>query len=79
MKATFKQVTDEALGLSLAERSALTRILIETLDGDPAGEDPGLEQAWQREVEKRVDEALSGRAKTVPAGEVFARLRARHG
>jgi hypothetical protein len=31
------------------------------------------------EVEKRVDEILSGRVKTIPAGEVFAKLRAKYG
>jgi hypothetical protein len=30
-------------------------------------------------VEKRVDEVLSGRVKTVPAEEVFAGLRAKYG
>ena len=79
MKATLEQVAEEALGLSLPDRSALTRILIQTLDPEPAEDAAEVQQAWQVEVEKRVDEVLSGRVKTVPAEEVFARLRAKYG
>lgn len=79
MKATLEKVAEEALGLSLSERSALTRILIQTLDPEPAEDAEEVRQAWQVEVEKRVDEILSGRAKTVPAAEVFAKLRAKYG
>jgi putative addiction module component (TIGR02574 family) len=79
MKATLEKVAEEALGLSLSERSALTRILIQTLDAEPAEDAEEVQQAWQVEVEKRVDEILSGRVKTVPAAEVFAKLRAKYG
>ena len=79
MKATLEQVAEEALGLSLPDRSVLTRILIQTLDPEPAEDAAEVQQAWQVEVEKRVDEVLSGRVKTVPAEEVFAKLRAKYG
>jgi putative addiction module component (TIGR02574 family) len=79
MKATLEQVAEEALSLSLPDRSALTRILIQALDAEPAEDPAEVEQAWQVEVEKRVDEILSGRVKTIPAEEVFAKLRAKHG
>ena len=79
MKATLEKVAEEALGLSLSDRSALTRILIQTLDPEPAEDAAEVQQAWQVEVEKRVDEILSGRVKTVPAEEVFAKLRAKYG
>jgi putative addiction module component (TIGR02574 family) len=79
MKATLEQVAEEALNLSLSERSALTRILIQTLDPEPAEDAAEVQQAWQVEVEKRVDEILSGRVKAVPAEEVFAKLRAKYG
>jgi putative addiction module component (TIGR02574 family) len=79
MKATLEQVAEEALGLSLSERSALTRILMRTLDPEPAEDGEEVQQAWQAEVEKRVDEILSGRVKTVPAAEVFTKLRAKYG
>ena len=79
MSATLEKVAEEAKGLSLADRSALTRILIESLDGEPAEDLADVEQAWQTEVEKRVDEIKSGRVKTIPAEEVFAKLRAKYG
>ena len=79
MSATLEQVAEEAKSLSLADRSALTRILIESLDGEPAEDVADVEQAWQAEVEKRVDEIKSGRVKTIPAEEVFAKLRAKYG
>ena len=79
MSATLEQVAEEAKSLSLADRSALTRILIETLDAEPAEDLAEVEQAWQAEVEKRVDEIKSGRVKTIPAHEAFAKLRAKYG
>jgi putative addiction module component (TIGR02574 family) len=79
MKTTLEQVAEEALSLSLPDRSALTQILIRTLDPEPAEDAAEVQQAWQVEVEKRVDEILSGRVKTIPAGEVFAKLRAQYG
>ncbi|MDR3456807.1 MAG: addiction module protein [Verrucomicrobiae bacterium] len=79
MKATLEQVAEEALSLSLSDRSALTRILIQTLDAEPVEDAAEVQQAWQVEVEKRVDEILSGRVKTIPADEVFSKLRAKYG
>jgi putative addiction module component (TIGR02574 family) len=75
MKATLEKVVGEALSLSLPDRSALTQILIQTLDPDPVEDAAEVQQAWQVEVEKRLDEILSGRVKTVPAEKVFAKLR----
>jgi hypothetical protein len=34
---------------------------------------------WRSEVEKRLDEVLSGQAKPVPAAKVFASLRSKYG
>lgn len=79
MKATLEQVAEQALSLSSQDRAALTRILIQALDSEPAENVADAEEAWQIEVEKRVDEVLSGRVKAVPAEEVFAKLRAKYG
>jgi putative addiction module component (TIGR02574 family) len=79
MKATLEQVAEEALSLSLPDRFALTRILIQTLDPSPAEDAAEVEKAWQVEVEKRVDEILSGRIKGIPAEEVFSKIRAKYG
>jgi putative addiction module component (TIGR02574 family) len=79
MKATLEKVAEDALNLPPADRVALTRILIQALDGEPAENSVEVEAAWQVEVERRLDEVLSGRAKTTPAEEVFAKLRTKHG
>ena len=79
MKVTLEQVAEEALNLSLSDRSMLTKILLETLDAEPAEDSMEVDQAWQIEAEKRVDDIISGRVKTIPAEEVFAKLRAKHG
>jgi putative addiction module component (TIGR02574 family) len=79
MKATLEKVTEEALNLSASDRAALTKILIQALDDEPADDAAEVQQAWQVEVEKRVDEILSGHVKTIPAEEVFAKLRAKYG
>jgi putative addiction module component (TIGR02574 family) len=79
MKATLEKVAEDALNLPPAERVALTRILIRALDGDPPEDSAEVEAAWQAEVEKRLDEVLSGRIQPVPAEEVFSKLRAKHG
>lgn len=79
MKATLEKVAKEALSLSATDRAALTQILIQALDSESPENPAQVEEAWQAEVERRVEEITSGRIKTIPAEEVFAKLRAKHG
>jgi len=79
MKATLEQVTAEAMSMSLSDRSALARILLETLGPEFEGDALEIEQAWETEGEKRIKEVLGGKVKTIPAAEAFAMLRAKHG
>ncbi len=51
--------------------TSIAGALIENLY-DPA--EPGVEQAWDRVIERRVAELDAGIAKTVPWSEVRARL-----
>lgn len=37
-----------------------------------------IEDAWGEEVERRIDEVESGKVKTIPGEEVFARMRQRY-
>ena len=37
-----------------------------------------VEEAWEEEVERRIDEVESGKVKLIPAEEVFARMRERY-
>ena len=37
-----------------------------------------IDEAWSAEVERRIDEVESGKVKTIPGEEVFARMRQRY-
>jgi len=73
---TLTELKEKASRLSEAERAALALSLIESLDGPP---DPGVEEAWRIEIERRVGEIDRGEAQLIPGDEVFARVRRRLG
>ena len=41
-------------------------------------QDAGAEDAWESELERRIEEIKSGKAQGVPAAEVFVKLREKH-
>lgn len=69
--ATLKRALDLALELPESERAALAHDLIASLDG-PA--DVGAQQAWEVEIEKRLDELEAGNARTIDADEALRRI-----
>ena len=79
MKATLEQVTQEAMALTSDERSELTRALIQSLEQDPEEDIAAVDQAWGKEIARRVEEIESGKVKGIPAEEVFAKLRSKYG
>jgi putative addiction module component (TIGR02574 family) len=67
-------VTDlfaKASSLSEEERATLAGLLIESLESEV---DPVVEEAWRKEIERRVAELDSGTAETVPWETVRAKL-----
>lgn len=76
MSKVLAELKEKAAQLPEPERAELALSLIESLDG-PA--DEGVEEAWDREIERRVGEIERGEAKLIPAEEVFTRLRRRLG
>jgi len=62
----------EVLNLPAEARARMVRVLIDSLD---AGEEEGVEDAWAAEIERRVEELDSGRAKLVDWETVRAELR----
>ena len=76
MSDSLAELKRKAAQLSEAERAELALSLIESLDG-PA--DPNVEEAWRREIERRVAQIDRGDVKLIPGDEVFARLRRRLG
>lgn len=70
MSAQLDSIQTQALKLSPEERAQLADRLISSLF-----EDHDIETAWAEEVERRVAEIESGRARMVPASEAIARAR----
>ncbi len=70
---------DDALKLPTRERARLARLLILSLDRRVDDSQAEVEKAWDEEIENRVQNIRRGRAKGIPAEEVFAKLRARLG
>ena len=76
MSKVLAELKEKAAELPEPERAELALSLIESLDGLP---DEGVEEAWDREIERRLAEIERGEAKLIPAEEVFTRLRRRLG
>jgi putative addiction module component (TIGR02574 family) len=71
MSNDLEIVEAQALKLSPEERAQLADRLIASLF-----EDSEIEDTWAAEVERRIEEIESGRAKPIPAAESIARARA---
>lgn len=63
------QFMETALHLPHAERALLAERLLESLDNDDA--DFALSPEWQVEIARRLADIESGKAKLIPAEEVF--------
>jgi putative addiction module component (TIGR02574 family) len=73
MARSLQQIQEEIRELSTSDKEALLRALWADLDG-PA--DPGVDAAWLDEAKRRDAEMDAGSVESVPASEVFERLRA---
>jgi putative addiction module component (TIGR02574 family) len=71
MSAAAKAILEAALKLDPEQREELIEELSASLDAANLGE------YWETEIKRRIDDVDSGRVKTVPADEVFARLEQR--
>ena len=65
-------VLEEALKLSPNERAEVAEQLIASLE---EAADTAVEQAWQQEVQRRLQQVERGEVKTIPWEEVHRRLR----
>ncbi len=72
--AQLETVRTEALALSETERARLASDLVASLDG-PA--DPGLADAWDLEVCRRINEIEANPALTLDPEQVLAQARQR--
>jgi putative addiction module component (TIGR02574 family) len=73
MARAVAEIEREIRALKPDEQERLLRALVEELDGAP---DPGVEQAWLEEAQRRSRELDSGIVKPIPAEEVLAKARA---
>jgi putative addiction module component (TIGR02574 family) len=74
MSAGSEQILKQALALTAQERAALVEQLLATFQTPP---DPHIDELWAREAEDRLDAYDRGELKTVPAEEVFSRIKQR--
>ena len=65
------QILHEALELPPEQRAALADSLLNSLDTEV---DADVEQAWQDEIERRIESVRNGTTELVPWEEVQARL-----
>jgi hypothetical protein len=74
MSTLFDEVEKQARSLTPQEKASLARILIEELDPTI---DPGVEQVWIQEAQRRYDAFLKGELEARPGEAVMARARNR--
>ena len=70
----FDQLRTEMMTLSMAERAELADDLIKSLD---ASRDQGVEEAWERDISRRIELIDSGQAKLLNKKEFRKRMRNR--
>lgn len=78
MSKPVEKLEAEALDLPAAERARLARLLIASLDDEPAEDLAEVQRAWEVEIYRRLEEVRTGTAKLIPAEKVLAELRDRH-
>jgi len=71
METEVVELFKQACRLPEKDRAELAGLLLESLETEP---DPAVEQAWAKEIERRVTELDVGTVKTVPWETVKARL-----
>ena len=71
MNAKLESIACEALELPPDQRVTLAHRLLTSIDLEP---EVGASQAWQKEIERRIQNYDQGHSTTIPAAEVFAKL-----
>lgn len=71
MSGKGQKLLEEALALPADERADMAATLIDSLD---EREDEAIEEAWAREVKRRIQEVESNEVKTIPWSEARKRI-----
>lgn len=69
MTTSLDELAKRARALSPQDRARLAEELLASLDEQS---DSDAEAAWEQEIARRVEEIKAGRARLIPAEEVFA-------
>jgi putative addiction module component (TIGR02574 family) len=71
---TIEAMIEQALRLSLEDRTELVARLLESLD-ETAPADPGHEAAWTEIIDRRVQDLQEGRVELIDGSVTMARAR----
>lgn len=74
MIATADEIRKQVFSLPISERAALAHELILSLDNK---DDFVLDEAYEKEIDRRIQSIEDGTAKLIPEEEVMAKARAR--
>ena len=74
MTAQTMEIMDVVDSLPIDMKLEIIDHLLESIT--PRAKD--IDEAWEEEVERRIDEVESGKVKLIPGEEVFARMRERY-
>jgi len=76
MARKFSEIAKELSELPAQERAKLALALIESLEPEEEGD---IAEAWRVEAERRYEQYRRGEVKSIPADEVFEKIRRRLG
>lgn len=71
MSLVVERYLSELLQLSPADRGEVAARLLDSLDGI---DDPQDDAAWEEEIRRRVEDAVSGRVKGIPLDEAMKQI-----
>ena len=71
MSDVVSELAERAKSLPAEQRARLAEQILSTLDP----QDDSVEQAWDKEIRKRIEEIESGLETTIPGEQVFAEVR----
>ena len=66
LMARVRDVLSQALDLSTKQRARVAHELIRSLEDGPPDDPATVEEAWGKEIARRVDDFRSGKAKAIP-------------
>lgn len=68
-----KKIIDEALSLPVEERAYIADSLLKSLNRP----DPEIDKKWIEVSKRRLEEIRTGKVKSIPGDEVFAKIQKR--